>query len=496
MTGNQNRLANRHRMEKEHKERPRRVELVIKKFAVDLGIRLGYGTAFFLLFLSYLLTLYANSELLKQARLVDHTNRIIVHLEGLSSSVKDAETGVRGFIIMKDTAFLSPYWKGRSTVDSLMNFIRRETENSPDENKRLNSLGQLISNKFEELSFVVQFYPTHNFELTDTVKTKAWWGNQQMDHIRTMVHEFQFSEQTLLRERSQELNTRYVTLNTIVVTSLVIAFLLVIYGFITYARENKARRRADETVFHTQEQLKERINQLGQANTELIQMRSIEKLAATGRIARTIAHEVRNPLTNINLSVDQLKSSGHGEAKANHSLMLDMISRNSNRINQLITELLNSTKFTELVFQKISVSRILDETLDLALDRIRLKRIQVKKSYQRDLGELSVDVEKIKIAFLNIIVNAIEAMEPEKGILQIQTENKAGKCVVTISDNGSGMNEESMARLFEPYFTSKAKGTGLGLTNTQNIILNHNGNIRAESELGKGTRFIITLNFT
>ncbi|WP_374951667.1 ATP-binding protein, partial [Mucilaginibacter sp.] len=103
--------------------------------------------------------------------------------------------------------------------------------------------------------------------------------------------------------------------------------------------------------------------------------------------------------------------------------------------------------------------------------------------------------EKIKIAFLNIIVNAIEAMEPGKGVLTIITKGENDRCVIELADNGSGMDRESLGRLFEPYFTSKPKGNGLGLTNTQNIILNHKGTIQADSEKGKGTTFTIALNF-
>jgi len=86
-------------------------------------------------------------------------------------------------------------------------------------------------------------------------------------------------------------------------------------------------------------------------------------------------------------------------------------------------------------------------------------------------------------------------MEPKKGILTIITENKNNSCVVNISDNGKGMDKESLLKIFEPYFTTKEKGTGLGLTNTQNIILNHNASIQAQSEEGKGSSFIITFNY-
>jgi signal transduction histidine kinase len=222
-------------------------------------------------------------------------------------------------------------------------------------------------------------------------------------------------------------------------------------------------------------------------------MRSIEKFASTGRIARTIAHEVRNPLTNINLAVDQLKVEINGNTQ--YGLMLDMITRNSTRINQLITDLLNSTKFTELVYKKVSVNQLLDETLELARDRITLYNITVVKYYSDNICDVAVDIERIKIAFLNLIVNAVEAMEPGKGILQLRTATRDNKCVVTITDNGPGIDTDAHSRIFEPYFTTKTKGTGLGLTNTQSIILNHNGHIGMDSAKGKGTVFTITLDF-
>jgi signal transduction histidine kinase len=270
---------------------------------------------------------------------------------------------------------------------------------------------------------------------------------------------------------------------------------MALFGFYTYNFENKHRRIADQKIAEYQLRLKEQIQELNEANKQLIQMRSIEKFAATGRIARTIAHEVRNPLTNINLAVEQLQAELNGAGTGNTDLMLTMISRNSARINLLITDLLNSTKFADLVYRRISVNQLLDETLELAKDRLILKNITVVKHYLENICDIAVDVEKMKIAFLNIVVNAIEAMEQGAGILQLQTMTRENKCVVTITDNGGGLDEESMSKVFEPYFTSKTKGTGLGLTNTQNIILNHNGHISLESKKGEGTTFTIQLDF-
>jgi len=467
------------------------MKTIIKKFGIDKRIRAGYGTAFFLLLISYLLNLYANRQLLNQARLVDHTNKIIIHLETMSSSLKDAETGCRGYIITGDTSFLRPYKTSRATTDSIFHFLKDEISNRQTGKARLDALGKLIDKKFSLMAASIDYAPKYNFVVTDSLKSLAYHAKEIMDRIRSTVAEMQSEEQQLLKTRSNALDLQYRSLNIIVVTSLVIAFLLAIYGFLTYSRENVARRKADRTVFEYQEQLKQQIAELDKANRELIQMRAIEKLASTGRIARTIAHEVRNPLTNINLSVEQLKEDATDE---NMNLMLDMIVRNSNRINQLIADLLNSTKSAELVFQTASINQLLDETLTLANDRIQLKNIQVEKKYSNDLPDVSVDVEKIKIALLNIIVNAIEAMEKDKGFLQIKTERLNGKCIVSVTDNGTGIAKDSLSKLFEPYFTSKPKGNGLGLTNTQNIILSHHGSIHVESEESKGTTFSVSLS--
>ncbi|HVW59539.1 MAG TPA: ATP-binding protein [Puia sp.] len=468
---------------------------VIKTSAGDLHIRVGYGTAFFLLLISYLLTLYANSELLKQARLVDRSNKVIIHMEGLLSSLKDVETGARGYLLLKDTRFLEPYEKSKHITDSLFGSLQTETMNDTIIRQDLLSLKTLIDKDYHLVASTISDFDQHGYQITEDGKSRSFFREEIMEHIRTSVKNMQNAEQSRLKMRLDEMDTRYHLLNAIILLSLTLAVVLAAYGFFTYSRENKARRIADEKVLGYQEQLKQQIVELDKANKALIQMRSIEKFASTGRIARTIAHEVRNPLTNINLAVDQLKSEFNGGLPESYGVMLEMISRNSIRINQLITDLLNSTKFTELVYKKTSINQLLDETLELARDRILLSNITVVKNYSDNICDVAVDVERIKIAFLNIIVNAIEAMEPGTGILQLKTVSREDKCVVTITDNGHGIDTESQSKLFEPYFTTKNKGTGLGLTNTQNIILNHNGHILLESEKGKGTTFTITLDF-
>jgi len=213
-----------------------------------------------------------------------------------------------------------------------------------------------------------------------------------------------------------------------------------------------------------------------------------EKLAATGRLVRTLAHEVRNPLTNINLSVEQMESDVEDE---DLRMYLGIIHRNSGRINDLISELLNSSKPAELVFKPLPVQEVLEEALKLAQDRMALKGIRLLKEF-KDNNLVQLDRAQVQIAFVNIIMNAIEAMEENRGVLAVRTDSAEGRCLVIIADNGSGIPKENLGRLFEPYFTSKNNGIGLGLAATLNILQSHKATVEVESEVGVGTTFYIS----
>lgn len=215
-----------------------------------------------------------------------------------------------------------------------------------------------------------------------------------------------------------------------------------------------------------------------------------EKLAATGRLVRTLAHEVRNPLSNIHMSLEQLSSLTKGEER----VYIDIIDRNGKRINDLITELLTSSKPTEMMFEKVVIQTTIDETIGIALDRLTLKQIKLKVNYPDFPCYIRADKEKLKIALLNIVINAIEAIENMKGELTISLYNNEESYTLEIADNGCGIPQENLSKLFEPYFTSKRNGIGLGLASTLNIIQAHNASIEVKSKVNVGTSFIITFN--
>lgn len=214
-----------------------------------------------------------------------------------------------------------------------------------------------------------------------------------------------------------------------------------------------------------------------------------EKMAVTGRLVRMLAHEVRNPLTNVNLSAEQLEMELVDD---DQKFYTQIIKRNCNRINDLISQLLQPSNSADIELAESSVHAVLSQAIGAALDRVQLKKIQVINHFAEEELAIPLDPVSLQMAFLNIITNAIEAMEEDKGILQITTKSLGESIQVIFSDNGSGISEEHMDKIFEPYFTGKNNGMGIGLSTTMSIIHAHHGRIDVQSEVGSGTTFTIT----
>jgi PAS domain S-box-containing protein len=217
-----------------------------------------------------------------------------------------------------------------------------------------------------------------------------------------------------------------------------------------------------------------------------------EKLSMTGKIARTIGHEIRNPLTNLSLALEQLRDEIPDDMQ-DAELYLNIIERNSKRIGKLITDLLNSSKPKELRLEMQSIKNLIAEVLWLVNDRLNLQNMKLMESYPEGDVMVPLDKDQFKIALLNLFINAIEAMKPDHGVLKVSLNVDDDVLTIKIEDNGSGIPDKDIKHLFEPFFTAKKKGSGLGLTTVQNIIHGHKGKIEVESQINQGTIFIIKL---
>ena len=451
--------------------------------------RIGFLTAFILLFLSFILTYISTQKVIQQDRGIDHNNKVTHQLDKALNSILNGEASFRQYILTGDLSTLEDYEKSITGTDSAISNLKLLFLNKVQLN-HVDTLQGLIKVKYNSIQKIISLYSTTS-SISDDILQRSVQEKEATGRIESLISRIQSDEENKWTIKTNEVTGYIDSIKILDVVSLALAILLTLYSLIIYNKENKAKREKSLMAKNLQDQLEKRISQLAELNKELIDLRSQEKYAVTGRIARTIAHEVRNPLTNINLSVEQLRS--EMPETENTTMLFNMVNRNSERINNLVSDLLNSTRINDLKISKISINDLMDETIELASDRIDLMHIKVIKDYDADICNIQGDKEKIKIAFLNILVNAIEAIDGRRnGELNIITRNENSKCVITISDNGKGMDKSQIDRLFEPYFSTKEKGNGLGLANCQNIILGHNGNIRGESKEGVGTTFIIT----
>jgi signal transduction histidine kinase len=211
----------------------------------------------------------------------------------------------------------------------------------------------------------------------------------------------------------------------------------------------------------------------------------------TGQFASALAHEVRNPLSNINLAVEMLKTTMKTEEQ---KIFLDIILRGSGRINDLVTDLLASTQAEEQHLERHSVHQLLDEALNMNKDRILMKNILIRKDYTTLDCKILVNKERMKIALTNIIVNAIDAMPLGKGKLKLLTRSMNNMCFMEIQDNGVGISKENLKNIFKPYFTDKPSGLGLGLSTTLDILKANHAGVEVQSEEGRGTNFILSFD--
>jgi len=216
-----------------------------------------------------------------------------------------------------------------------------------------------------------------------------------------------------------------------------------------------------------------------------------EKLAALGQLAAGIAHEIRNPLTSINILIHSLRERLPSENSQQEDLKV--IEEEIHRMNEIVDQFLRFAKPAPPFFEKTDVLSIVEETLQLLRLQAEKQRIAVEREFQT-LPMILIDPEQMKQAMLNLLLNAIQAM-PEGGLLTLKGRNSEdGQWIhLSIQDSGMGISGEDIDKLFDPFFSTKEGGVGLGLSITHRIIDQHHGKIEVESSPGMGTLFTVWL---
>jgi ammonium transporter, Amt family len=226
-----------------------------------------------------------------------------------------------------------------------------------------------------------------------------------------------------------------------------------------------------------------------------------EKLAALGKISAGIAHEIRNPLTSIKILIHSLADAQ--STLSSREKDMAVIEAEIERVNKMIKQFLDFARPRPPSLEPVEIAKVLEDTLLLLKHEMEGQRIGLQRRYSAELPPVPMDPEQMKQVFLNLLLNALQAME-SGGTVTVTTALKkdpsggpaGGWAEVSLADTGKGVPEEIRNRIFEPFFSTKEEGIGLGLPIAQRIVEEHGGEIRVESRPGRGTIFSILLPLT
>jgi signal transduction histidine kinase len=223
-------------------------------------------------------------------------------------------------------------------------------------------------------------------------------------------------------------------------------------------------------------------------------LREAEHLSAVGQLARGIAHEIRNPLNFISLSIDHIKTKyrpGDGAQAEGFEKLVESMKEEIHRLDRLVRDFLDYGKPLKLDLQPVRAQDLLADVVEIVKAKAASDRIRIIENYYA-LPQLRMDAELMKSCLFNVVTNAFQAM-PDGGTLTINADVRDGWFVLSLSDTGVGVSEENLARIFEPFFTTKSQGLGLGLAMTKRVIEEHGGKIEFVSTEGRGSEATISL---
>ncbi|MCP4754619.1 MAG: PAS domain-containing protein [Proteobacteria bacterium] len=218
-----------------------------------------------------------------------------------------------------------------------------------------------------------------------------------------------------------------------------------------------------------------------------------QRLASLGSLAAGVAHEIRNPLSSIKGFATYFKERYHDVPQDLKTA--DIMIREVERLNRVVGQLLELSRPVEISSLSTDIGSLLQESLKLVEQQASEKNIAVRTVFPKETVEMDIDRDKIKQVLLNLYLNAMDAMETGGRLSVELSRSEEGKSArIKITDSGAGIPKQDLSRIFDPYFTTKTTGTGLGLAVVHNIVEAHHGQIKAESRLGEGSIFTLILS--
>jgi len=269
------------------------------------------------------------------------------------------------------------------------------------------------------------------------------------------------------------------------------AFLGILTAMLIDAVEKEEKAHAELNIAH--QELSTYVQQLKESQEQLIQA---EKLTSLGQMAASIAHEINNPLAGVLVYTQLLSKKVAGDTLKEEEALdyLSKMESEVSRCSRIIRNLLDFARQTEPTLRLVDIHQVIEQVLAMVGHQAQLQNVEVVKDFSPSLPKVMADFDQLQQIFTNLTLNAIQAM-PDGGRLTIRSSAVDGEVMIDVQDTGCGISKENMGKLFTPFFTTKAKGkgVGLGLAVVHGIIERHKGRIKVQSEVGKGTTFSVYL---
>jgi signal transduction histidine kinase len=425
---------------------------------------------------------------------VNQSQQTLQKLESVLSSLKDAETGQRGYLLTGRESYLEPYTTAIGTIDREIAQLKRLTATNRSQQQQIASLEPLIRNKLAELQQTVDLKKNQNpaaarqLVLTDR-------GKELMDRIRATIEQMQEQEQEQLRDwlKAKELDAQsgqWTFLLGVIFT--LFAFYLV---YRTVQQETRDRKQAEASFRQLNEQLEakvqERTSELNETNTNLLHSnRELEQFAYVA------SHDLQEPLRAVNSYAQLIVRKYQGNLDAKADKYLGYIMDGATRMQQLIDDLLSFSrvgtrgKLLELIDGEVVLSQVLDN-LQIAIAQSHA--VVTHDPLPTIMGD---EIQLIQL-LQNLISNAIKFHREEQPKVHVSAEHRENEWIFSVRDNGIGMEPEYFDRIFmifqRLHSRSEYPGTGIGLAVCKKIVERHGGRIWLESTLGVGTTFYFTI---
>jgi signal transduction histidine kinase len=451
-------------------------------------IKLGLALTVLVLLVNAVVSYHAIRTLVNNEQWVGRTHVVLAQLEAILSTVKDAETGERGYIISGSEAYLAPYHQALSQIAGDVQNLRNLTMDNPTQSARVPVLERKIADRLEILKRGVELRRSGDMEGVNTmIATGA--GRRMMDDLRFFIDGMEAAENQLLAERTRESQrSQRNTIVTFVVANLISCGILIATA--TMALNGiRARRQAEE----------ERSRLLAEAQRARQTAEAASR--AKDQFLAILSHELRTPLTSVYGWVQMMKRNNLDNATETKAL--EVIDRNIRLQTQLIDDLLNVSQIAsgklQIHHEKTDPRQVIQSAIEAAKPAADSKDIFLRFDSDPDLPLISADPARFQQIVWNLISNAVK-FTPKGGEILVWAGAAGNDLQIVVRDSGQGISADFLPQVFERFTQADASSTrrhgglGLGLALVKQLVELHGGTVEAESAgVGKGSKFTVHL---